>query len=513
MSTMRRQRPAAKGFLAIGLLAGTAILTWVGSAAAAHADPPAATMSPAAAYADPAAATMSAATANVASASAASPAPGSLLWLNRYHGLNGFNQAYAIAISPDGGTVFVAGTRTATVGAGDQAVVAINATTGVQVWASSYDAFGNDRPAQVAVSPGGDTVFVTGESEGATSHFDYLTIAYNAATGAHLWASRYNGAANSLNTAKSLAVSPDSTTVYVTGYSGLRIGSSLDADYVTIAYSAATGARRWLSRYNGRANQNDQGRSVAVSPDGQTVYVTGRSYGRGSFYDVATVAYNAASGAQRWVSRYNGRANGNDFGTAVTVSPGGRSVYVTGGSTGRTSRSDFATIAYNAATGAARWVGRYNGPGNFDDAGVSLGVTPGGRTLVVTGYSWGVGTNRDYATIAYNAATGTALWTKRYLGTPGYSGDTPAALALSPDGSTVYVTGASDSTTSTDYGTVAYAAATGAQLWVSRFDGALHRLDDAFALVAAPGGGAVYVTGFSETSLSSSDFVTIAYQG
>src|SRR5260370_161456 len=81
---------------------------------------------------------------------------------------------------------------------------------------------------------------------GATSHFDHLTIAYNAATGAQLWARRYNGAANTLNTAKSLAVSPDGKTVYVTGYSGLRTGSSFNADYVTIAYNATTGAQRWL---------------------------------------------------------------------------------------------------------------------------------------------------------------------------------------------------------------------------------------------------------------------------
>ena len=503
MSATLRRRPTARRLLTIGVVAETAIVTWGGGASVAFA-----------AEARSATVTHLATTAAVLSASTVSPVAGSELWLNRYHAGDSFNGAYAAAVSPDGTKVFAAGSTTGT-GANGQAVVAISATTGAQLWASRYQGpgGGNDRPFAVAVSPGGGTVFVTGESEGATALFDYVTIAYDAASGTQLWASRYNGAPGSLNAAKSLAVSPDGSTVYVTGYSGLRTGSSLDADYVTIAYNAATGAQRWLSRYNGRASQNDEGRSVAVSPDGRTVYVTGRSYGRTSFYDVATVAYNAATGAQRWVSRYNGRANSNDFGTAVTVSPGGRSVYVTGGSTGKTSRNDVATIAYNAATGAARWVSRYNGPGNFDDAGVSLAATPNGRTVVVTGYSWGVGTNTDYATIAYNAATGTASWVRRYLGTPGYSGDTPAALALSPDGATVYVTGASDSTTSTDYATVAYRTATGAQLWVSRFDGAFHHLDAAFALVVSPVGGAVYVTGDSETSLNSSDFVTIAYQG
>jgi len=173
------------------------------------------------------------------------------------------------------------------------------------------------------------------------------------------------------------------------------------------------------------------------------------------------VAYNAATGAQRWLSRYNGRANSNDFANTVVVAPGGHAVYVTGGSRGKTSRIDFATVAYNAATGALRWVSRYNGPGNFDDFGRSLAVTPNGHTMVVTGPSWGVASNTDYATIAYNTATGAQLWVSRYNG-PGNSSDGARALVVSPSGDKVYVTGFSDATvgtnTSGDYATIAYKA-------------------------------------------------------
>src|SRR5258707_14790494 len=97
------------------------------------------------------------------------------------------------------------------------------------------------------------------------------------------------------------------------------------------------------------------------------VYVTGRSQRRTSSYDYATVDYNAATGAQRWVSRYNGPVNGTESANAVIVSPGGQTIYVTGGTAGKTPPTDFATIPYNAATGGARCAGRDNGFGNFRD--------------------------------------------------------------------------------------------------------------------------------------------------
>jgi hypothetical protein len=53
-----------------------------------------------------------------------------------------------------------------------------------------------------------------------------------------------------------------------------------------VAYDAATGAQLWVTRYNGLGNEGCQANSVAVSPNGKTVFVTG-SAGN----DYATVAY------------------------------------------------------------------------------------------------------------------------------------------------------------------------------------------------------------------------------
>ena len=106
-------------------------------------------------------------------------------------------------------------------------------------------------------------------------------------------------------------------------------GRTTGSDYATVAYSAATGRQLWARRYNGPANGYDDAFSVAVSPGGTRVFVTGNSGGRATSQDYATVAYDAATGRQLWVSRYNDPAN-LDLVCGVAVSPGGSRVFVTG---------------------------------------------------------------------------------------------------------------------------------------------------------------------------------------
>src|SRR6266702_3613314 len=299
------------------------------------------------------------------------------------------------------------------------------------------------------------------------------------APGTQLLVSRYTGSGSSTDVAFAVAASPDGKTVFVTGQPG----------YTTIAYDAATGAQLWVKHYVAGTSP----KAVVASPDGSTVYVTGTSPGTGTLGhpDYVTIAYNAATGAQLWARRYNGRANNYDAANSVAVAPGGRTVYITGGSNGRTSNRDMFTVAYRAGTGAQLWARRYNGPGNRYDSGRSVAVIPGGRTVVVTGPSASAGIPfRNYATIAYNARTGARRWVSRYGGTGGSA--KPAGMVISPDGSTVFVTG----TASPGYGTVAYAGATGAQLWASTYVGP-GSIDEATGLAVSPDGSRLYVTGGS----------------
>jgi hypothetical protein len=432
-------------------------------------------------------------------------AGGDQLWVSRYNDpYNDADRANSVAVSPDGSRVFVTGRSWGgPASLWNYATAAYDASAGAFLWASSFDGpgHGSDSAGSVATSPDGTTVFVTGVTRDTATLSDYTTVAYDTSTGAQLWVAFFRGKND--DSANSVAVSADGTKVLVTGYSQ----GPTTLDYLTIAYDASTGAPLWTDRLRA----GDIPYSVAISLDGSEVFVTGNSDTGVTGSDYLTVAYDASTGTGLWVARYNGRRDGQDYASAVAVSPDGTRVVVSGSSVGPSATFDSVTVAYDSSTGHELWADRSNGPGDGDDGGQDLSISPDGATVFVTGRSWGGTGWYDYVTAAYDAATGARLWGRRYNG-PGNRNDVPFSDAVSPDGSEVFVTGLSWGATSRpDYGTVAYEASTGAQLWASRYNGTGRGADLAHALAVSPDGSKVFVTGASLGTTGGDDYATVAY--
>ena len=436
--------------------------------------------------------------------------PGTQVWV-RLFGPGGENGgAASVAASPNGKTAYVTGYFTAAGGTEEYATIAYSTVTGSQVWSKTYTGPGAidgipNRAVSVAVSPDGKTVYVTGKSGSATygDWTSYATVAYSAATGAQLWAMRYGVPGDYASAPVTVAVSPNGKMVYVTGDSDNSSTAGGGADYATVAYNAATGAQVWVQRFNGELTYGGAA-SMAVNPNGSTVYVTGNTgTGGGSGTAYATIAYNAVTGAQQWIKHYSGGEYG-DGGAAVAVSPNGKTIIVTG-SVDEGGTTEYATIAYSAATGAQVWASRYGTPGT--DYARAVAVSPNGNTVLVTGMiSGAAGTDgaQEYATIAYNAATGAQVWVRAYDGDEfGGNGDQAYAVAVSPDGKTVYVTG---TTFAAEHATtIAYSTAAGTPLWVQS-----HNDGGTVSVAVSPVTGTVLVTGFGNNY---STYLTIAYQG
>jgi alpha-tubulin suppressor-like RCC1 family protein len=374
-------------------------------------------------------------------------------WVSPYNG-----QAQAIAVDASG-NVYVTGTRS--FGLGHEYATIRYDSAGQEQWVALYHGPANDDFARAIAIDSFGNVYVTGYSRRfAGGDFDYATIKYDAG-GQEQWVARSNG--SGYDYAYAMAIDAAGN-VYVTGES--------NGSYATIKYNSA-GQEQWIAHYNGA------GAALAIVVDASSnVFVTGGGYG-----DYATVKYNSA-GQQQWVATYNGPGNGDDYAFAVALDELGN-VYVTGQSVGTGTSWDYATIKYNAS-GQQQWVARYNGPANDIDVAQALALDDSGN-VYVTGFSTGVGSAYDYATIKYNSA-GQQQWVARYNG-PGNTYD--AAYAIAVDGSeNVYVTGYGGATY--DYTTIKYSS-DGQQRWI-----ALHSSGTAYG-IALDSSSNVYVTGASVT--------------
>jgi outer membrane protein assembly factor BamB len=140
-----------------------------------------------------------------------------------------------------------------------RAVTSTSVPGGTKLWAARYrDQTQQNYPNTVVPSPDGSTVFVTGNS--GQAHF--TTVAYNAATGARRWVTRFYGLGYSQ--ALSSALSPDGSELFVVGYSE-SAGFAVPGHLVIVAYNAGTGATLWVQH---PFNRNSVATSAMVSPDG-----------------------------------------------------------------------------------------------------------------------------------------------------------------------------------------------------------------------------------------------------
>lgn len=72
---------------------------------------------------------------------------------------------------------------------------------------------------------------------------------------------------------------------------GLSSAPTHDDDYATIGYRAGDGATSWVARWDDGKHGNDVAVALAMAPDGSAVYVTGWAYGSSTDADIVTIAY------------------------------------------------------------------------------------------------------------------------------------------------------------------------------------------------------------------------------
>ena len=426
----------------------------------------------------------------------------SQIWATAFNGPSNRNDVpTAIAIDASGNVYVTGSTSTPSTfqNASDFATVKYN-SAGVQQWVAYYNGpvspdSSYDVSNAIALDAAGN-IYVTGSSFGGATSYDWVTIKYNSA-GVQRWLKRYNDPFNSSDGGIGIAI--DNSGIYVTGTS---VFSGSVSEITTIKYDTA-GNQQWLTGYIGTGDMNSSPSKIKLDAS-SNVYICGQSNHLGSNENYAVVKYNSA-GVLQWAQTYNGTGNIQDDANDIAIDNSGN-VFITGASWTTGSNLDYVTIKYNS-TGVQQWLKRYNGPGNSTDSPVALALDGSGN-IFVTGYSIGVGTTYDIATIKYNSL-GDTLWTRRYdFGPGGNRDDRPSGMVLDNFGS-VYVTGSSSSSTFNDYVTLKYDQA-GNQQWVKRYNGAGSN-DDAATSIAVDNSLNIYITGSSMNISNNSDYLTIKY--
>lgn len=190
---------------------------------------------------------------------------------------------------------------------------------------------------------------------------------------------------------------------------GLSQDAGTGYDYIILKIGS-TGTVLWTQRFDG-AGGIDEATDICFDSNGE-VYVTGKSY-NGTDYDIVTLKLDGITGSIIWQHSFNGTSNLDDIGTGLAISANGQYLYVIGNSTDATNGTDIVSYALTTGTGTYFWGPTItNGTANSNDKCYS--VIMHGNDIALCGEIFNSGTGLDYLVQKVDGSTGGLLWQKEY---------------------------------------------------------------------------------------------------
>lgn len=297
--------------------------------------------------------------------------------------------------------------------------------TGQLVWFETYSTAYNERVVAAACDQAGN-LYVVGRAF-RLDFYDLVAQKYLAESGDLAW-TRFIASPEMLDDVGwDVAVDGQGRPV-VCGMVGTTVA---DANVVTAALDPATGEEVWRATLPGAVYTLEVvGGWVEVAANDDVILGT-RTWSNTTGFDLVLRRYAAEGGDEVWARRWNSGGTVADDPRAMLLDANG-DVLMAGVSDG-----DYLVAKFSGATGAPLWQGSYAGPPDWYDTATCLAERPDG-TVVASGFSDGLGTSWDVATVGFAPADGSPLWSVRF---DGYGeSDEARGLASGPTGD-VFVTG------------------------------------------------------------------------
>lgn len=238
------------------------------------------------------------------------PANGNASWQKTLAEASGSARAIVV----DGTAVYAAGDA-----GGKIVVVRFADSDGAQTWRADLVGPASGSHVGRTLAVGGGRVIVAGHVPSTTDAPDFAVIALNATTGGEVWRYTLDGSAtDTADTDDAFGVVVDPAgDVIAAG----RLGNTgTDDDAVVVKLAGATGAERWRVTLNGNNSNDDVAQAIAL--DGDDVFVTGTIRNRNTRADALLARLDGSTGAETWRLALNGSENDADAGFAIAAAGG-----------------------------------------------------------------------------------------------------------------------------------------------------------------------------------------------
>lgn len=358
-----------------------------------------------------------------------------LLWEGVHEGPEDKAIAHHLVLSPDGQTAYIVGGTSTWLTFTDLVTWAVDVTTGELIWSAVYNGGSGESELSyhdvraIAVSPDGSRVTVAGTSQGSGQGDDIVTLAYDAATGAQLWMDRYHGGSDS-DEDIATAIAVDRTGTYVLT-AGVVVGKDDSRKGVIIGYDLATSDRLWELPFSSPC-WNSHLLGMKATPASSAIFVGGLRSSclsdsvEETPHDLAHTftptiwAVDPATGEVLWEAQ-----DDDPLLTFQTAMPLGaleateESVVLSSRITNpRNSDNDLDVLTMAVdLEGEILWRARYDSMGRDDLLGIK--AAPDGSHVYVVAASPAVATagvqdqNLDIVVTAYDGTSGAVAWTSR----------------------------------------------------------------------------------------------------